>query len=103
MLIEDDLADMVGNNRAVMRVFNADDFAVDGSGNVAVLKREVRAYHLTVFQHQTFAVAQRLGADDLAADEAQVFAVPCQIFAFDDRIVYGDVFGMSESIFCIQY
>ena len=85
MLIEDDLTDMVGSDRTMMRVFDTDDIAVDGSGHIAVLKRKVRAFHFAVFQHQTFAVAQRLSTDDLAADEAQVFAIPCQIFALDDR------------------
>ena len=71
-----DLTDAVGSDVAASGIFDGDDMAVNGGLHIGVFKGKVGAFHGAVDQLQILAVAQRLGADDMAVHQGQTLGEP---------------------------
>ena len=72
----DDLADGIGNDLARKRVLDRKNIALDSRIDLGILKGEVAAFCGAIYQFQTLAITKRLGADDVAVDEGDVFRIP---------------------------
>lgn len=98
-----DFADLVCHDTAASQgIFYADEAAFDGGLHRASFKAQIRIHHFTILQHQIFAIAKRLGADDFAADKMEVFGIPAKVFPLDDAVFHPDVLAVPEGVFCLQ-
>ena len=101
MLVDGDVSDAVGEDVAADGVLDFGDGTADGGLDVAgVLKGAVGGgVEGAVLEGEAVDVAEGLFACDMAADEAQVLAVPAEVLAVEVGVVDGDVLGFPEGIF----
>ena len=84
VVVEDDFADGICLDAAGARVFDACDVAVDGGVDIRIFKSQVGVVaQSAILQYEIFAVAKWLCLTNQAIDEADIFAVPCEVFADD--------------------
>ena len=98
----DDLADGICDDLARKRILDRYDIALDGCVDLGILEGEVAALRGAINQLQSLAIAKRLGADDVAVDEGDVFRIPREIFALYDAVADGDVLRVPESILGVE-
>ena len=84
------------------RIPDADNRSGEGGFYLRPFKAQVGIDHFTGDEPQIFAVAQRLGANDLAVLEGDVLAVPSQIFALHNAVADCDIFCVPECVFCVE-
>ena len=79
----DDFANRIHGNMSAAGIFDGIHMAVDGRFHIGIFKGQVGSLHGAVHQLQIFTIAQRLGADDVAVNEGQIFGEPRQVLALD--------------------
>ena len=72
VLINNQLADCIDLDFAVIWILDADDVALDGGIDLTVFEREVSTLHSAVFEDESLAIAEWLSADDVAPHKLQV-------------------------------
>ena len=70
--------------------------------HVAVLKGKVAAFHRAVDESEVFAVAERLGALDVAAHEGEPLGIPAEILPVDDAVLRARPFRVPEGILGVE-
>ena len=93
----------IDHNAAAGRVLDAVDVALDCGPHGAVLQSQIGIVpEGTVHQGQVLAVAKRLRACDVAADEGETPAVPGQVLAVDFAVGDGDVLAVPECVLAVE-
>ena len=72
----DDFANRIQGDMAGPGILHRIHMAVDGGIHIGILKGQVSTLHGAVLELQVLAVAQGLGADDVAVDEGQTLREP---------------------------
>jgi len=96
------LAHAVQNDLAGAGILYRLHMTVDGGVDIGIFKSQVGILHAAVDELQILAVAQRLGADDFATHQGQVFREPAQVFSANDAVYYGHIFAVPESVLGVQ-
>lgn len=96
-----DTTDMVGNDMATDRVLDICDRAFDLRVDVrAVLEGTVAVLvEGTVYERHMIHIAQWLFTGDVATNKFNVFAVPCEVFAIELRVVDHHIVTLPETVF----
>ena len=104
ILVDDEFTDMAcDNNAAAGRILDAMDVSLDACLHSAVLEHEISiGSEGAIHQSQVLAIAQRLFAGDVAADERQASTVPTQVFSIDLAIGNRDVLCVPKRILAVQ-
>lgn len=104
ILVDDEFTDMaLDNNAAAGRILDAMDVSLDACLHSAVLEHEISiGSEGAIHQSQVLAIAQRLFAGDVAADERQASTVPTQVFSIDLAIGNRDVLCVPKRILAVQ-
>ena len=100
--LADNLTDGICDDLARKRVLDRYDIALDGCIYLGILEGEFATLRGAINQLQSLAIAKRLGADDVAVDECDVFRIPCKIFSFDDAVTDGNVLRVPKSILGVE-
>ena len=103
IFIEDDLADAVGCDAAAGGILHTCDLALYGRLYGGVFEREVTVHHFAVLEHEVLCVAERLCADDLASDQRQILAVPCEVLALNDAVIDRNVLSVPERVLRVEH
>lgn len=98
----DDLADGICDDLSRKRIFDRYDIALDGCVDLGILKGEVAGLRGAIYQFEPLTVAKRLGTDDVAVDECDVFRIPREIFALHHAVADGDVLRVPKSILGVE-
>ena len=103
VIINDDFSNTVDGDGACSWIFYADDVSFYIALHTAIFEREVSILsESAVFEHEVFAIAERLCASDVAAHEAQIARVPCEVFSIDFTVIDCAVVRFPKCVFCVE-
>ena len=84
------------------RILDAEHRGGNLGFHLRFFKAEVGVHHFAVDEFQVFAVAERLGADDLAVFQRQTIGVPGQILSLYHAVAHRNIFAVPESILRVK-
>ena len=103
VLVKYHLAHAVAIDVSVAWILDTGDMSVQPGTHVRVLEGQVGiSAEGAVLEHQVVAVAQGLGAGDMAVDKAQAVRIPTEVLAVQLAVAHSDTHGVPQGVFAVN-